>query len=269
MKFRIGWFSTGRDKQARTLLEKTWAEIKKGKLRNIEICYVFSNRETGEGKESDKFIKLVQNLGIPIICFSSQKFYPDLRKKGLMEVKKGNSNLINKWRDLYDDEIIKRISKYQARIIFLAGYMLILGAKFCKNFMVLNLHPALPEGPKGTWQEVIWQLIEKKKDTTGIMIHRVTENLDAGPALAYCTFPIKGPEFDHLWDEIEQKLRYKSLSLIKKEEGENQPLFSAIREEQKKREFPLILSTLKLISEGKIDPLNLEKPTLIKELEIK
>lgn len=265
MGLKIGWFSTGRDKEACTLLEKTLIAIKEGKAGDIDICYVFSNREMGEKEESDRFIKLVQDLDIPIVCFSSKKFNPDLRKKGLREAKKGDFELINKWRILYDEQIIKRVSRYPAKIIFLAGYMLILGPKFCKEFTVLNLHPAAPGGPKGTWQEVIWQLISKQENKTGIMIHRVTPQLDAGPALTYCLFSLRGPKFDPLWNEIKQKLKYKSLYQIQKEEGEKEPLFLAIREEQKKREFPLILSTLKLISEEKIDPLSPGKPILIKK----
>ena len=41
----------------------------------------------------------------------------------------------------------------------LAGYMWIVSPDFCEKVKLINLHPALPGGPKGSWQEVIWQLI--------------------------------------------------------------------------------------------------------------
>jgi len=260
MSFKIGWFSTGRDKEARTLLEEACKAIKEKKIGDLEICYVFSNREKGEKEESDRFIELVERIGIPLICFSSKKFNPELRKKALKEKK---SDLINRWRLLYDREIMKRIQKYPVRAIFLAGYMLILGSEFCHSFPVFNLHPAAPGGPRGTWQEVIWQLIKERAGETGIMIHRVTPELDAGPAVTYCTFSLKGEGFDHLWEKMEVKLKTRNLSQIQQEEGEKEPLFLAIREEQKKREIPLILTTLKLFTRGEIDPEKIKSPFYI------
>lgn len=257
MSFKIGWFSTGRDKEAGVLFERTYKAIQEGKLGDLEICYVFCNREKGENEQSDRFIKLVEKAGISLICFSSKKYNPELRKKAL---KQKRSNLINQWRSGYDREIIKRIEKYPVKIVFLAGYMLILGSEFCQNFPTFNLHPAAPGGPKGTWQQVIWELIEKRAQETGIMIHRVTPELDAGPAVTYCTFPLRGGKFDSLWERMEKKLNTRSLSEIKRKEGEREPLFKAIREEQKKREFPLILATLRLFASGQIDPENIRAP---------
>ncbi len=263
MSFKIGWFSTGKDRQARVLLQKAQDAIKRGKIGDIKICYIFCNREWGEEKESDRFIKLAREMDIPLICFSSRKFKPDLRKKALEEAKRGNFEPIKKWRILYDRQVLTRIQEYRVEVIFLAGYMLILGDELCKKFTILNLHPALPEGPKGTWQQVIWDLIKKEEDQTGIMIHQVTPQLDAGPALTYCKFSIKGERFDPLWDKIRQKLTYKTFSQIQKEEGEKEPLFSAIRGEQKKREIPLVLATLDFLAQGRLNLKKLKKPILL------
>ncbi|MBE0477569.1 formyl transferase [Candidatus Aerophobetes bacterium] len=263
MTFKIGWFSTGRDKQARLLLQESHEAAKQGKIGDASISYVFSNSEREENKESDKFIDLVNRLGIAFVSFSSTKFKSGLRKKGLKDIKSGNFELINRWRALYDREIVKKVQEYPAEAIFLAGYMLILGEKICEKFPILNLHPALPCGPKGTWQEVIWQLIEKKERESGIMIHRVTCELDAGPAITYCKFSLRGEMFDPLWKKMQEKLKHKTLTQIKKEEGEKEPLFKAIREEQKKREIPLVISTLHLLGEAKINLQNLKGPLLV------
>lgn len=263
MPFEVGWFSTGRDNQARSLLQKTHEAVKKGEIRNLNIPYVFSNREKGENKETDKFIRLVERMGIPFVSFSSKKFKPGLKKKGREDVKKGNPGLINRWRTLYDKQVMEKIQKYRTAVVFLAGYMLVLSQRLCEKFPILNLHPALPGGPKGTWQQVIWKLIEKREKTTGAMIHRVTTELDAGPAVTYCRFSLKGEVFNCLWERMEHKLKSKNLAQIQHQEEEREPLFRAIREEQKKREIPLIIATLHLLAEGRLNMENLKQPLLV------
>jgi len=62
--------------------------------------------------------------------------------------------------------------------------MLIVSEELCQKYDMINLHPAPPGGPTGSWQEVIWTLIQNKADTAGAMIHLVTPELDRGPALA-------------------------------------------------------------------------------------
>ena len=72
-RYKFGWFSTGRDKAARDLLEAVQSSIKPGEIK-AEIAFVFSNREPGESGESDRFFKMVEDYNIPLICFSYQKF---------------------------------------------------------------------------------------------------------------------------------------------------------------------------------------------------
>ncbi len=256
---KIGWFSTGRDRAACELLKVVCESIKGKKIKNSTICFVFSNRERRESKSSDEFFKIVDGLNIPLICLSSKRFEPDMRKKALNDEKKGNLTLIKKWRTSYDKMIMRAIELYPVDLILLAGYMLISGEKICQRYRMINLHPSAPGGPKGTWQEVIWQLIEKKATQSGVMMHLVTPLLDAGPTLTYCSFSLRGEKFNPLWEKIENKLQYQSFAQIKKEEGEREPLFKAIREEGMERELPLIVNTLKLLAEGKIKFEEIEK----------
>jgi len=130
----------------------------------------------------------------------------------------------------------------------LAGYVLITGKEMCQQYHIINLHPAAPGGPKGTWQEVIWQLINSGAEKTGVMMHLITPELDMGPPVAYCAFPIRGKTFDKYWDEIAGH----PVDEIKKRQGENNPLFQLIRKHGLAREFPLIISTLKAFSQGKV-----------------
>ena len=237
--YQLGWFSTGRDKAARDLLEAVQSGIKLGEIK-AEISFVFSNREPRESRESDLFFEMVDGYHIPLICFSYQKF------SASRDATKAVA--LPSWRLDYDREVMKRLQSYHPDLCVLAGYMLIVGEEMCRRYNMLNLHPATPGGPTGTWQEVIWQLIESKAEETGVMMHLVTPELDKGPPVTYCTFPIRGEPFDRYWTEIQKK----SAEEIKTEQGENNPLFKVIRKHGLAREFPLIISTLKAFSQGKI-----------------
>jgi len=143
---------------------------------------------------------------------------------------------------------MNRLQGFHPDLCVLAGYMLIVGADMCRRYNMINLHPAPPGGPKGTWQEVIWQLIDSQARQTGVMMHLATPELDMGPPVTYCTFPIRGRPFDKYWREIAGK----TTEEIRKSQGENNRLFRLIREHGLVREFPLIVSTLKAFSQGKI-----------------
>jgi folate-dependent phosphoribosylglycinamide formyltransferase PurN len=113
---------------------------------------------------------------------------------------------------------------------------------------MINLHPATPGGPKGSWQQVIWKLIEDNATESGVMMHLVTPELDRGPVITYCTFPIRGESFDSYWREIGSR----SVAEIQKEQGESNALFKTIRKYGLAREFPLIVSTLRAFSQGEV-----------------
>jgi len=81
-----------------------------------------------------------------------------------------------------------------------------------------------------------------------VMMHLVTPELDKGPPVTYCTFSIRGEPFDKYWEDIKGH----SLGQIKKQQGENSPLFRLIRQHGLAREFPLITATLKAFSEGRV-----------------
>lgn len=232
--FKIGWFSTGRDQAARDLLQTVWQHIDKGEIK-AELEFVFSNREPGESEQSDLFFKLVAEYRLPLICFSSQKFKAEVGDE-------------RDWRLRYDREVMKRLQGFQPDLCVLAGYMLIVGEEMCHHYKMVNLHPAAPGGPAGTWQEVIWKLIENGAEQTGVMMHLVTPELDKGPAVTYCSFPIRGKPFDRYWQEIEGH----SVAEIKARQGEDNPLFQTIRQHGLAREFPLIVATIKAFSEGRV-----------------
>ncbi len=238
--YSFGWFSTGRDQAAHDLLEAANKAIDSHKIK-AEIAFVFCNRESGESVDSDKFIRLVKSYDIPVILYSYNAF------KASRDNGKHKENL-PEWRLEYDRNIMRMLNDYQTDICILAGYMLIVGREMCKKYNMINLHPAAPGGPAGTWQEVIWRLIEDKVKETGVMMHLVTPELDKGPVVTYCTFPIVGNIFDIYWQQLDGQ----DISKIKKQQGESNRLFRLIRQHGLKRELPLIITTMKAFSEGKI-----------------
>jgi len=218
----IGWFSTGRDEAARQLFQAVQESISKGDITG-KISFVFSNREPGESVESDSFFELVHSYGIPLINLSHKKF------KTKTEQSQEN------WRLKYDREVYSRIRTFTPDLCVLAGYMLIVGEELCRKYNMINLHPAPPGGPIGSWQEVIWELIQDKAEKAGAMIHLATPELDRGPVISYCLFSIRGKPFDPYWHS-----------------GDKDTLFNLIRRHELAREFPLIISTLKALSRDEI-----------------
>ena len=238
--YTFGWFSTGRDEAARQLLTEAWTSIQNGMIP-ARVGFVFCDREPGEGAESDRFIQLTKDLRIPLFSLSSRRFDPPLRRKerGL-------------WRRGFHDKVMEMLKGEDVGMVVLAGYMLIVSPQMCRRYTMINLHPAAPGGPKGTWQEVIWELIARGADKTGVMVHLVTEALDEGPPITYCTFPLKGEHFDPLWVQMGAKLGFMPLGEIIQEEGEKNALFQEIRSQGVKREVPLLLLTMKTLAERKV-----------------
>ena len=230
---RIGWFSTGRGEGSRGLLRFVFERLADIDAR---IDFVFSNRAPGEAEGSDEYFRLVRDYALPLITHSSSTFR---RRKG---------GRFADHRAEYDSEVMELLSGYRPDVCVLAGYMLIASGELCRTFHLLNLHPALPDGPIGTWQEVVWQLIEQRAPRTGAMMHLATEVVDRGPVVSYVTVPLKTPELEPHWRELGNL----DVGEVKAEQGEDYELFRLIRAMQYSREPYLLLETLRALSRGDI-----------------
>jgi folate-dependent phosphoribosylglycinamide formyltransferase PurN len=242
MTLRLGWFATARGKTSARLLAAAQDAIEGGDL-DAEIAVVFCNREPGEDDNSDSFIRQVQASGIPIVCLSSRDFR---RARGEKPVRKGEP--LPEWRAEYDREVMRLLEPHPFDLGILAGYMLIFTSEPSRRWDLLNLHPAAPGGPKGMWQDVIWELIEQGAARAGVMMHLATPELDEGPPVTSCTYAIRGPDFDPLW----QALAGADLDVLKVSEGESNALFTQIRRHGVVREIPFVIETLKAFADGRI-----------------
>jgi len=240
--FTFGWFSSGRDQAAIDLFTAVMDRMESSFIPG-RIAYVFCDREPGETAASDRFLEAVRARGAPLITNSSKK---------LRTVIKDRVPELEAFREIFDAQVIGQVRGFEAEAVVLAGYMLIVSPRLCQAFLCLNLHPAAPGGPRGTWQAVMWQLMEAGIQEAGGMMHLATPELDAGPPVTYFRLPLTGPEFEPFWARFNQKRREHSLSEIAAQEGEAEPLFAKIRQEELRREFPLLLLTLKNLAEGRL-----------------
>ena len=231
----IGWFSTGRGEGSLGLLKFVQERILRGEM-DARIQFVFSNREPGEGEGSDRFFQQARTYDLPVVNFSSQKFRRTLGKNFATH------------RAEYDREVMARLRDFNPDVCVLAGYMLIVGSEMCRHYTMLNLHPALPTGPTGTWQEVVWSLIESRAEATGAMVHLVTKEVDRGPVVTYFTLPLAGGTFQTAWEEVKGT----PLDQLKAAHGEDFTLFRLIRQEEYRREPYLLAATLDALARGAV-----------------
>jgi phosphoribosylglycinamide formyltransferase-1 len=240
---RIGWLSTGRDQAACNLLSDVVARAREDGIE-LYIGALFCDREEGESLASDEFLALARNLGIRVVTSSSEASWAAARAEGIERAV---------WRDAYHREVMALLRPLGLGVLVMAGYMLIVSPAMCREYALLNLHPALPGGPTGTWQEVIWRLLADEPPETGAMIHLATAELDRGPVISYFRFALAGGHWDPLWEQFRAKRERLSVAAIAAAEGEAEPLFAEIRRWGEVREIPLLYQTLRQFSEGHLN----------------
>jgi phosphoribosylglycinamide formyltransferase-1 len=238
----IGWLSTGRDPAARNLLADIVGRAGLDEIP-LDIKVVFCDREPGESAESDLFLALADDLGFSSVCLSSARSW---------QMAQAASTPRDEWRADFHERAMLLLEPFALDVLVLAGYMLIVSPSMCARYVMLNLHPALPGGPTGTWQEVIWTLLGEGAQETGAMIHVVTPELDRGPVVAFDRFPVVGDGFDPLWRAFRQKAAAGGLAAVAAAEGEAEPLFAAVRRRGEEREIPLLYQAAKAFVTGRL-----------------
>ena len=241
MTLRLGWFTTARGQGSRRMFEAVQQAIAAGEF-DAEITVVFSNRDRGEAETTDSFFDLVEGAGIPLVTRSSVAYR---RAVGGERSRPGEP--LPRWRIEYDRLVDADLATHPFDVGVLAGYMLIFEREFVASHPLLNLHPALPTGPAGMWQEVIRTLIREGAEESGVMLHLAVPEVDAGPRASYCRYPLHDDELDPLWAQLPAprgKLGDQALDAT--------PLFAAIRERGVGRESPLVVATLAEFAAGKL-----------------
>jgi phosphoribosylglycinamide formyltransferase-1 len=86
-------------------------------------------------------------------------------------------------REEYDAELADRIAAYGVALVVGAGYMRILTPVFLDRFpAVINVHPSLL--PKYRGLNAVGRALEAGERVTGVTVHFMVEEVDAGPVIA-------------------------------------------------------------------------------------
>ena len=89
----------------------------------------------------------------------------------------------------YDRELADRIEAHGVGLVVGAGYMRILSPVFLERFpAVLNVHPSLLPAFRGL--RAVERALEVGADETGVTVHLMVEEVDAGPIVAQQRVPI-------------------------------------------------------------------------------
>ena len=94
-------------------------------------------------------------------------------------------------REAYDDALIGALRQRHVALVCLAGFMRLVGQRFCDAFSqaILNIHPSLlPAFPGEHAQR---QALAHGVKITGATVHFVTPELDAGPIVQQGAVPVR------------------------------------------------------------------------------
>ena len=210
---RIGWFTTARGPGSYRLFETMMSRIRGGDI-DAKISFVFINREIKGNECRRKLIEMAEDNGIPVIILPSDTFKPDLKASDM-----------EAWRNAYGAELRERIAPYAMDLGVLAGYMLILDPETCRQHLLINLHPALPDTYRGTWNEIVVKVAESSDASYGSTVHLCSPVLDCGAPIAFDSFPV---------DDLRGSVP-------------NEDLPQAIRRREVEREVPLLMETLRML----------------------
>ena len=93
-------------------------------------------------------------------------------------------------RAAYDEMLVSALQSRGVTLVCLAGFMRLLGPRFCDAFpkAILNVHPSLlPAFPGVDAQR---QALEAGVRVSGATVHFVTPALDAGPVIVQAAVPV-------------------------------------------------------------------------------
>lgn len=154
----MGILISGRGSNMRAIGEA----VAQGRVNGV-ICVVVSNRADAAGLE------WARNQGIETLVLSNGEYSS---------------------RDEYDRALVEELQTRGVRLVCLAGFMRLLGPAFCDAFpqAILNVHPSLL--PSFPGQHAQAQALAHGVKVSGVTVHFVTPELDAGPILAQTPVPV-------------------------------------------------------------------------------
>jgi phosphoribosylglycinamide formyltransferase-1 len=92
-------------------------------------------------------------------------------------------------REAYDRELAERVAAHDVSLVVGAGYMRVLSPVFLERFpAILNVHPSLLPEFRGL--HAVRRALEAGVKETGVTVHFMVEEVDAGPIVAQEKVPV-------------------------------------------------------------------------------
>lgn len=138
----------------------------RGELENIEICCLITDKS---------------------MCGAAEK----ARKAGI-KVYFIDPKPVT--REVFDQSIADTLAYFDVDLVVLGGYMKILGAPVLEKYQgkILNIHPSLlPKHAGGMDLNVHQEVLDAGETETGMTIHKVTEEVDAGEIVLQKSVPVE------------------------------------------------------------------------------
>ena len=170
--------------------------------------------EQGSGATADVCARLSRDVSAAL-----DKFDEEIPTAYDLEVSSPGFERPVQKREDFERLLIQTVAAARPDRVVLAGWMLLLSPLFLDAFpdRVINLHPALPGAFPGTdaiaraWQAGARGEIQH----TGVMVHRVVPEMDAGPVLATEIVPLRPGEpqadLEARVHEVEHRLLIRAL----------------------------------------------------------
>src|SRR5688572_1352066 len=158
MNRRLGVLISGRGSNLQALIDA----IADGRL-DASIAVVISNLEEAGGLER------ARAAGVEAIAVS-HRGWPS--------------------RDDYDRSLVRELRARDVDLVCLAGFMRVIGRPLIEAFpnAILNIHPSLLPAFPGTHAQR--QAVEHGVRVSGVTVHLVNEQLDAGPIVIQRVVPV-------------------------------------------------------------------------------
>lgn len=255
MTLCLGIFSTLNGPGSRAMVAAVADACASGMLPNARVLVLCVDRAEGESVITDAAVaELRSEYGLFVVRTSAFHFERTARRAARVAAAAGDPGPLAVWRDAWAASYARELPATDMDLLL--GDMWVWGPAMCQDRCGLNLHPALPTGPLGKlWYEVIWDLIEADAAESGVMLHRVVPEVDAGPVVTYCRYPLHRPSLDELWaslpDDPDERRALIAAERARGRESEH-PLFHALRTEGLAREVPLVLATVRGAAEGRV-----------------
>ena len=168
--------------------------IESGKLKNVEISFVLSN------KKDAYIIERAKKHGLKAIFLDPK----------------------DKKREEYDKEVDKLLQEHGVELVLLIGYMKLMSSWFVKKWLnkVMNIHPSLlPAYAGGMDLNVHEEVLKRGCKVTGCSLIFIDEGADTGPIILQKAVDIvEGETVDSLKEKIqkaEQEVILKGIELYR------------------------------------------------------